>query len=122
MWLRRKDKQVINGIESELQAIPTLYLGGQTFTPASLAGFIQNRINVANGVDTAGATWEAALSTYDAAGKKTDLVLTAEQRAVAAKKAKATRKARGTMPISDAAHFGARCVGGGMRWRARFIP
>jgi len=126
--IQGKDKQVLNGIETELQAIPTLYLGGEVFTPVSLTDFIQNRIALANTIDTTRAAWEAALSAYDAVGKKTDLVIgdlrhtvmaafgrqspvlasfgfspmhvpfmTAEQRAIAVKKAKATRKARGTM-------------------------
>jgi len=123
-----KDQQVLNGIETELQAITTLYLGGETFTPLTLAAFVQNRIDRANAIDTARAAWEAALSAYDAVNKKTDLVvgdlrhavmaafgrqspvlasfgflpiqvpvLTAEQRALAVKRSKATRKARGTM-------------------------
>jgi len=122
-----RDKQVLHGIETELQTVATLYLGSETFTPATLADFVQNRINLANAIDTTRAAWEAALSEYDAVNKQTDLVisdlrhtvmglygrrssqlasfgfspnripvLSSEQRATAAKKAKATRRARGT--------------------------
>jgi hypothetical protein len=123
-----KDQQVIVGIREELQSMPALYLGSETFTPETLAAFVQRRIDLANAVLTARAAWLHAVDTYEAANVQTNIVmadlrntvigafgrdsaklatfgfvapkrptLTPEQRATAAKKALATRKARKTM-------------------------
>jgi hypothetical protein len=123
-----KDQEVLNGIETELQSIGTLYLGSEAYTPQTLAAFVQSRIDRAHTVATTRAAWENALREYEALDKKANLVisdlryalmaafgrntpklasfgfqahrspvLTPEQRAKAAVKAAATRKARNTM-------------------------
>jgi hypothetical protein len=123
-----KDQQIVAGIQQELQAIPTMYLGSRTFTPATLAAYIQRRIDLASDVLTTRAAWQNAVATYEATNAETNVViadlrnfligafgrdsvklaafglvapkrpvLTPEQRAAAALKARATRKARKTM-------------------------
>jgi hypothetical protein len=123
-----RDQQVLQGIADELQSIPTLPLGATSFTPASLAAFIQSRIDLANAVVTARAQWRDTVATYDAASALAAVVLrdlrnfiigafgptspklaafgfsppkqttwTPEQKAAAAAKRLATRKARKTL-------------------------
>ena len=61
-----EDQQVIAGIKLDLQSMSSFPLGGTTFTPTSLAAFIQSRIDAANAVTTAKANWLSAVKTYDA--------------------------------------------------------
>jgi hypothetical protein len=70
-----KDQDVLNGIETELQAMPTLFLGGETYTPQTLEAFVQSRIDRANAVATARAAWEDALRAYDTVNKKATIVI-----------------------------------------------
>ena len=39
-----KDQEVLNGIHKELQSMQTMHLGSETYTPQTLADFIQSRI------------------------------------------------------------------------------
>lgn len=70
-----KDQQVLVGIAEELQTIPTLLLGATTYTPASLAAFIQSRIDLANEVVTTRATWRSTVTAYAALNAKAQVVL-----------------------------------------------
>jgi hypothetical protein len=73
--IQGKDQQVLVGIQDELQSITTLHLGAMTFTPASLAAFVQRRIDLGNAVDVARAAWLNALSSYHEANAETNVVL-----------------------------------------------
>jgi hypothetical protein len=79
-----KDQEVLNGIETELQSMGTLYLGSETFTPQTLAAFVQHRIDLANAVATARAAWESALREYDAIDKQANRVIADLRRTVMA--------------------------------------
>ena len=123
-----KDQQVLAGIKADLQTMPSLFLGGSTYTPTTLAALIQSRIDEANAVATAKATWQSAAKTYKAldahvttvvhdlkqlvigafgstSPKLVDFGFAARKHAVrtpaeklaSAARAKATRKARGTV-------------------------
>lgn len=61
-----QDQQILQAIQKDLQHVPTLLLGGTTYTPGSLAAFIQSRIVAANAVATAKANWLGAVKTYEA--------------------------------------------------------
>jgi hypothetical protein len=61
-----KDQQILQGISTDLQTMSTLPLGATTYTPGSLAAFIQSRIDAANAVNTTRASWLAAVKTYEA--------------------------------------------------------
>lgn len=61
-----RDEQILAGIGKDLQTMPSLLLGGTTFTPGSLAALIQSRVDAANAVDTARANWLTAVKTYRA--------------------------------------------------------
>ena len=60
------DKQILAGIGTELQTMSRLPLGGTTYTPTSLAAFIQSRIDAVNAVSIAKASWHDAVKAYDA--------------------------------------------------------
>jgi hypothetical protein len=123
-----KDQEVVNGIEKELQSMPTLFVGGASYTPQALVAFVQTRTEQASAILAARAAWEKAVSDYDALDKRMNVVLadlrnlvmgafgrdtpklasfgflppkpstrTPEQRAKAALKGAATRRARKTM-------------------------
>jgi hypothetical protein len=70
-----KDQEVLNGIETELQSMPPMFLGGETYTPQTLADFVQSRIDKASAVLTTRAAWEDALRAYDEVNKKATVVL-----------------------------------------------
>ncbi len=70
-----KDQEVLNGIQTELQSMQTLFLGSETFTPQTLADFVQSRIDKANAVGTSHAAWEDALRAYDVVDKRARVVL-----------------------------------------------
>ena len=70
-----KDQEVLNGIQSELQSMPPMFLGGETYTPQTLADFVQSRIDKATAVATTHAAWADALRAYDAVNKKVTVVL-----------------------------------------------
>ena len=70
-----KDQEVLNGIQSELQGMPPMFLGGETYTPQTLADFVQSRIDKASAVATTHAAWEDALRAYDEVNKKVNVVL-----------------------------------------------
>ena len=107
--------------------MPTLLLGATTYTPQSLAAFIQSRIDLANAAVTTRAHWRATVASYLAVNAQAKVVLqdlrnvliaafgatspklaafgfapprratlTPEQKAAAAAKRLATRKARKT--------------------------
>ncbi len=123
-----KDQHIIVGIKQDLQSMSSLPLGGATYTPSSLAAFIQSRIDAANEVLAAKANWLNASKTYEAINAQATIVVrelrnlvigafgpespkladfgfaptkrkvqTPEQKAAAAVKRAATRKARGTL-------------------------
>ena len=69
------DGQIIVGITKNLQNVTTpLLLGGQSFTPASLIAFFQNRIDLANQVVTAKAQWIDLGKQYEALNATANLV------------------------------------------------
>ena len=70
-----KDQQVLVGIHEELQSMSTLILGAETYTPQSLADFVQSRIDLGNTVATAKAAWLDAVARYAALDRKANLVL-----------------------------------------------
>jgi hypothetical protein len=63
---QNRDEQILQGIQKDLQNVPNLLLGGTTYTPGSLAAFIQSRIDAANAVNTAKASWLNAVKAYEA--------------------------------------------------------
>ena len=69
------DQQVLEGIQRDLQTMPTLYLGGETFTPATLEARIQARVDAANAILAAKAAWLATVTTYEALDKQTSLLV-----------------------------------------------
>src|ERR1700677_3114883 len=70
-----KDQEVLNGIHKELQSMQTMHLGSETYTPQTLADFIQSRIDLANAVLTTCAAWENTVLAYEAINKKAIVVL-----------------------------------------------
>jgi hypothetical protein len=60
------DKQILVGIQTDLQTTSTISLGGTSYTPTSLAAFIQSRIDAANALAAAKASWQNAARSYDA--------------------------------------------------------
>ena len=70
-----KDAQVIVGIEKDLQNVSNLLLAGETFTPPSLVALVQSRIDAANAVATAKASWQEAVKTYKALNTKVSPVV-----------------------------------------------
>ena len=69
------DQQAIDGVNKDLQGMPTLYLASQVFTPRSLAQRIQQRIDAATAINVAKAAWQKAVTDYEAIDVGTDLVL-----------------------------------------------
>jgi hypothetical protein len=61
-----RDQQILAGIQKDLQSVPSLLLGGTTYTPGSLAAFIQSRIDAVKQVNTARTSWQNAVKTYQA--------------------------------------------------------
>jgi len=61
---QNRDQQILLGIQKDLQNVPSLLLGGTTYTPGSLAAFIQSRIDAVNAVNAAKASWLNAVQTY----------------------------------------------------------
>jgi hypothetical protein len=72
--IQGKDQQVLEGINKSL-TIPTLLLGSTSYTPATLAAFIQHRIDLANAVGTTKATWLATVREYAKVSKQAAIVL-----------------------------------------------
>ena len=70
-----KDQQVIQGIRVNLSQMPSLLLGGTTYTPTTLEAFIQSRIDAANQVATAKAEWQHAGKTYEALNQQANVVV-----------------------------------------------
>jgi hypothetical protein len=60
------DAQVIVGIKKDLQNMSSLPLAGTTFTPAALIQLLQSRIDLANAVANARASWLDAAAKYRA--------------------------------------------------------
>ena len=65
-----QDMQIIQAIQKDLQNVPSLLLGGTTYTPGSLAAFIQSRINTADAVFAAKANWLDAVKAYQAINRE----------------------------------------------------
>ena len=63
---QNQDQQILLAIQKDLQNVPSLLLGGTTYTPGSLAALIQSRIDAADAVNTTKASWLAAVKTYQA--------------------------------------------------------
>ena len=59
-----QDQMILEGIQKDLQHMPALYLGGKTYTPATLTAYIGSRIAAANRIITAKAEWLAAIKAY----------------------------------------------------------
>jgi hypothetical protein len=71
-----KDAQVLEGIHKDLQTMSVLPLGATTYSPGSLAAFVQSRIDAANAVNTTRAAWLDALKTYKAINTQAKVVIT----------------------------------------------
>jgi hypothetical protein len=69
------DGQVIVGIKKDLQSVPSLALGGSTYTPAALTQLIQSRIDAVNTVANAKAQWHDAVTTYAALNSRVTQVV-----------------------------------------------
>jgi len=69
------DQQVIEGVRKDLQGVPVLYLGGKTFTPATLEDFIQARIAAASAIPVARAAWLKTISDYQEIDAETSVVV-----------------------------------------------
>ena len=67
---QNQDQQILTGIQKDLQNVPSLLLGGTTYTPGSLAAFIQSRIDAVNAVNAAKTNWLNAVKTYQAINKE----------------------------------------------------
>jgi hypothetical protein len=72
--LQGRYQQVLEGISKSL-TIPTLILGATTYTPATLAAFVQSQIDLANAVGTSKANWLATVKAYMDAHKHAAIVL-----------------------------------------------
>ncbi|HEY1691536.1 MAG TPA: hypothetical protein VGG39_05225 [Polyangiaceae bacterium] len=72
---RGLDQQAIEGVRTDLQGMPALYLGGKVFTPATLEQFLQARIDAANGILAARAAWLDATRQYAALDEETGQVM-----------------------------------------------
>ncbi len=70
-----KDAQVILGINKDLLTMSNLPLGGQTYSPSSLAARIQSRIDAANAVISAKANWQNAAKTYTEIDASTTVIV-----------------------------------------------
>jgi hypothetical protein len=70
-----RDQQVLEGIRKDLQGVPTILLGTTTYTPATLAAFIQSRLDLANAIDTTRAQWLATVKAYNATSARAKIVL-----------------------------------------------
>jgi hypothetical protein len=70
-----RDEQLLAGISKDLQTMPSLFLGGQAYSPGSLAALIQSRIDAANAVSTTMSAWLAAVHTYQAIDAQTTPVV-----------------------------------------------
>jgi hypothetical protein len=70
-----KDAQVILGINKDLLTMSNLPLGGQTYSPSSLAARIQSRIDAANAVIAAKANWQSAVKAYAAIDASTTVIV-----------------------------------------------
>ncbi len=73
--IQGKDQQVLEGISKSL-TMPILQLGATTYTPATLAAFIQSRVDLANAVVTTKAKWLATVKAYLDVNKQARIVLT----------------------------------------------
>jgi hypothetical protein len=72
---RAIDQHAIEGVRSDLQGMPSLYLAGEIFTPTTLEDAIQARIDAATAIDAAKAAWMKAIDDYQALDGKTRLLL-----------------------------------------------
>jgi hypothetical protein len=70
-----RDGQVIVGVKTDLQSVPSLPLAGDTYTPTSLIAFIQSRIDQANKVLAARAQYLAEVQAYRALDTKANAVV-----------------------------------------------
>ena len=70
-----QDQQVLEGIQKDLQTMAVIYLGGETFTPATLEARIQARVDAANAILAAKAAWLDTVKKYDALDQQTSLIV-----------------------------------------------
>ena len=68
------DVQMIAGIKKDLQSVPTLLLGADSYTPTTLTALFQSRIDAANAVAIAKAAWLKAVATYETLDTKGTVV------------------------------------------------
>ena len=73
-----RDAQVIAGIQKHLNSVPTLPLGGSTYTPADLVKLVQGRIDASGVANTTKATWHSNVL----AGRKLNTQVTPVLRAL----------------------------------------
>lgn len=70
-----KDQQLIAGIQKDLTSTKSIPLGATTYTPTTLAAFIQSRIDAVNEVITAKAAWQNAAKAYKALDAQANVVV-----------------------------------------------
>lgn len=73
--MQARDAQVILGIAKNLQTAPSLALAGTTFTPATLTTLVQSRINAANAIVAAKATFHKEVVAFGVLSAQVTLVL-----------------------------------------------
>ena len=62
MYLR--DQEVADAIRTVLRSMPSLHVGGRSFTPEQLATLIERRVAAANEHDAAEAAWAEKAEAY----------------------------------------------------------
>jgi hypothetical protein len=70
-----RDAQAITGIKKNLQNAASLALAGTTFTPATLTTLIQSRIDAANAIDAAKATFHNEVAAFQVLSAQVTQVL-----------------------------------------------
>jgi hypothetical protein len=77
-----RDAAIISGIKKRFQNVPSVVLGGVTYTPAALAALFQSHINAANAVVTAKGQWKNAIAAYQTLTKTVSNAVTGLQEIV----------------------------------------
>jgi hypothetical protein len=72
--MQGKSQLILKGIQQELQLIATLPLAGETYTPQTLADFVQGHIDLGNEIDVAKAAWLDKVAEHEAMSKKMRVV------------------------------------------------
>src|SRR5260370_15367582 len=62
--VQARDAKIIAGILKRLPNVPSIVLGGVTYTPTSLVALFQSHIDAANAVDSVKGQWKLALEAF----------------------------------------------------------